>query len=568
MWSKARAARSAPDLSFLGGVPSGPFDFARTQRSRPRRTQRAPVAGVAWTPYPDRDGQPSPQRMAAESQADVLGYGGAAGGGKSDLLLGLAGTAHWRSVIFRRTFPKVRALVERSREIYNATDETHAKDSYNEQLHIWRLHDGRQVEFSSMQYEENKKDHQGRPRDLYGFDEATEFSESQVRFVIGWNRSTHIDPATGRPQRCRVVLTFNPPLDEAGDWIITFFLPWMAYLYPDQYQYPNPARPGELRYFATLGDTEREVAEADLQWYAVAGGKHWQVADGEPFLHGGRWVVPQRGLIHDGKLVQAKSRTFIPAALADNPILEASGYGATIDALPEPLRTLLKGQFGAARVANPWQVIPSEWVRLAQQRWRERGRPDLALSAVGVDVAHGGADSTVITRLYGPYGTQERHAGKDTPRGSSVVMLLADDIAQEAPIGIDVIGVGASAYDALYELDGVDVVGVNFGASAPDGARDVSGKLAFRNLRAYCYWQLREDLDPERGADLMLPDDDGLRADLCAPTWSLSGGGILVEEKKDIVKRLGRSPDAGDSYAIAYYVQKHHGGSWLLFGGS
>lgn len=484
--------------------------------------QRADSAalGPVWQP------QPGKQALAYDCDADVIGYGGAAGAGKTDLALGLAGTKHRRAIILRREFPQVRGMIERSREIFNADNRAHGRDSYNESLHIWRLADGRFIEFGSCQYEKDKEDYRGRPYDLHVFDEATQFSESMVRFISAWNRTTTAG------QRCQILLTFNPPTDEQGRWVIRYFLPWMAHLFPDLPECAGyagaPAAPGELRYFITVDGRDTEC---------------------------------------DAGTPNARSRTFIPGSVEDNRYLMEQGYDATLEALPEPLRSQMRyGSFTAGIAEDPWQAIPAEWVRLAQRRWRERPRPEGAPDAVGVDVAHGGADATTITRLYGAYGTQERHAGKTTPRGSAVAALLERDIADESPIGVDVIGYGASAFDTLADLD-VDVIAVDFGASAPAGARDRSGKLGFRNLRAYCYWQLRESLDPESGDDLALPDDDALRADLCAPRWALTPQGIQLESKDDIKKRLGRSPDAGDSYTIAHYVQKHHGGSWLLFGG-
>lgn len=474
---------------------------------------------MAWQP------QAGPQAAAYASDADVIGYGGSAGGGKTDLLLGFAGTKHRRSIIFRRVFPSLSAMIERSREIYNAEGAAHANDSFNESLHRWRLYGSgveRLIEFRAVQYEQDLKKYQGQPHDFIGIDEATEIPERWVRFLSGWNRTT----VPG--QSCRLVLTFNPPMDDTGEWVVRFFAPWLDETYSD------PAEDGELRYVAMVEGQER----------------FYRTPEDAP--------EAARALL--------KTRTFFHASLKDNPALETTGYGATIDALPEPLRSILKGNFNATRVVDPWQVIPAEWVRVAQARWRAKERPDVFLQAVGVDVAHGGDDQTVITRLYGEWGEQEKHPGKATPRGSHVVALLTDDIAAEAPIGIDVIGYGSSAGDLLTEMDGVDAIAVNFAEAAPDDARDVSGKLKFRNVRAWSYWELREALDPESGEDLALPDDDELRADLCAPRWTLTAQGIQIESKEDLKKRIGRSPDCGDSYVIARYVQKHHAGSWLLWG--
>jgi hypothetical protein len=514
----------------------------------------AGAASPVWAPYPHYGpDRPHPQRMAYESPADVLGYGGAAGSGKTDLLIGLAGTQHWRSILFRREFPRARAVIERSREIFNASDDSHARDSYNEQLHLWRLRDGRQIEVAAMQLENDKFNFPGRPHDLYGFDEAPEFSESQVRFVIGWNRSTHIDPATGRPQRCRVVLTFNPPMSDAGEWIVAFFLPWLAYLFPDQYQHPNPALPGELRWYAQAEDEEKEheVALADLAWY-VDFGDHYQRVETNALVQDGKYrFAPQRGYEKDGKLITAKSRTFIPASLKDNPILAATGYGATINAMEEPYRSLLRGQWGAGKVTDPWQLIPAAWVRAAEKRYLERPAPDVALQSVGGDVARGGKDRFSIAKLYGNWlAPIECYPGvlvDDGPKGAA---LLIPYWEQKALIGVDVISVGSSVYDSLIGA-GVKVNGVNAAEGCPNH-RSRSG-LKFKNVRAAMYWKLREAFDPDHGDDMAVPADPELREELCAHHFKITAAGIQIEAKEDIVTRIGRSPDKAESLAIALW---------------
>ena len=168
----------------------------------------------------------------------MIGYGGAAGSGKSDLALGMAGTTrHRRSIIFRRVFPSLRSMIDRSRDIFNAPNSTALKDRFNESLHIWHLENGKTIEFGAVQYDDDKRKHQGQPRDFMVFDEAAEFLESQVRYLMAWNRSVD---ASIQPQ---TLLTFNPPSNAEGQWIIKFFGPWL-----DEAN-KRPAQPGELRYF-------------------------------------------------------------------------------------------------------------------------------------------------------------------------------------------------------------------------------------------------------------------------------------------------------------------------------
>ena len=61
-------------------------------------------------------------------------------------------------------------------------------------------------------------------------------------------------------------------------------------------------------------------------------------------------------------------------------------------------------------------------------------------------------------------------------------------------------------------------------------------------------------LDPIDGENIALPDDPEILADLTAPRWHMSLQGIQIEDKDEIIKRLGRSPDCGDAIAMVYFT--------------
>lgn len=476
-----------------------------------------------WEPNPDpipHEGMvplPNPQRLAYQSKADILGYGGAAGGGKSSLLLGLALTRHSHSAIFRRIFPNLRGLIEESKALIG--DE----GSYNESLHRWSMADGRVIEFEACQYEGDKEKQRGRARDFYGFDEATEFSRTQVEFIIAWNRSTN------PKQRCRVVLTFNPPVEGSTSWVVEYFKPWFAYLYPSTFTHPNPAKPGELRWYAALAPSSPGLEVERVE-----------VESGEPFLH-------------RGQLIRPLSRSFIPARLQDNPYLSGTNYEAMLQATPEPLRSqLLWGDFTAQASSNPFQIISTLSLIEAQRRWSE-APTEAVPDCVGVDVARGGRDRTVFVPRWGHViGEPIVYPGSVTADGPSVVSLFLQHFPDARAINVDVIGVGSAVYDGLRAVYGEAVQPVN--VSAASRHTDRSGRLKMRNLRAELLWRMRDDLE----AGLYnLPPSPEILADLTAPTYRiLPGGSVLAEEKSQIKTRLGRSPDMGDAILLACYVPK------------
>ncbi len=507
------------------------------------------------------------------------------------MLLGTSLTQHRSSIIFRREFAQLKAVRERAEEIYDPIGK------FNGQAELWRInkgqYKGKRVEFGACSQAGDEKKYQGRPHDLKAFDEITHFSEFQFRFLITWNRTAK------KGQRSRVICAGNPPTDAEGDWVIKYWAPWLDPLHP------NPAKPGELRWF---------VSDEDGNDFEVKGPQGvWLGKDG---------VFDEQGPPELGReLTIPKSRTFIRAKVEDNPYLMATGYKAQLQALPEPLRSqMLKGDFTAGQSDDAWQVIPKAWVLAAQARWKptyaeylkfeagkrieaaeqtehlqpapavpetpkavepneiwsgiragnsgvdtsaltsrktpEESRQDRIASAarrarrIGVDVSRGGRDRVVITPAEGTwFGAQTIVPGREVPDGKQIIQRLIALGYQDDEVRIDAGGVGSSPTD-IGRMFNMNVIAMN--GAETSVARDRSGKLSFVNLRAEWWWKMREALDPDLGNNIALPPDPELLADLTAPRWMLRRDGILIESKEDIKERIHRSTDKGDSIVMAH----------------
>ncbi len=474
-----------------------------------------------WNPHPDN----LPQQLAFDCEADILGYGGSAGGGKTDLGLGKALRKHKRIAIFRREGPQLLGIRNRLEQILGTLD------GYNGRDNVWRDAGPRKVyiEFGSAPHPGDERKQQGRDKDLLIIEEAANFLASQVRFLMGWVRTT--DPN----QKCQTLMTFNPPTSVDGQWIVEFFAPWL------DPKFPKPAQPGELRYAASLPASEKYPSGRDI----------W-LDDGRPFVLVNEQPIfnfdPTKFAKED--VIKPKTRTFIAARVSDNPYLMGTGYMATLQALPEPLRSqMLKGDFRAGMQDDPWQLCPTAWVEAAMDRWEDK-YPKPEMMALGVDVARGGKDNTIFIPKYEDlyFGMPEVHPGTSTPDGYKTAGLVMTAWRDDANINIDVIGVGASPYDILDKaklpVQGVDV-------RVKSQSMDKSGKLKFFNLRSELGWKFRELLDPANNTGIKLPPDPRLKSDLCAIRWSADGITIQIESRDEIIGRIGRSADWASALFLA-----------------
>lgn len=455
---------------------------------------------------------PGPQTEALYSEADILLYGGMAGGGKTALEVGCPALNHQDGIVFRREATQLDGIIKFGYEVLGGIGD------FNKVERQWTLNDGRQLKFAGLKEPDDWRKHAGNPRDYMAFDEAGEFLREQVFSLIGWLRTTV------EGQRCRVILGSNPPRGGDGEWLIREFSPWLD---PEN---GVRAKPGELLWAISVGE--------ETQW-----------VDGPGVYEVG------------GEEYEALSRTFIPASLDDNPYLDKS-YRARLQALPEPLRSqLLYGDFSVGREDHEWQVIPTDWIVQAQNRWASTPPEDTPMSAVACDVAQGGPDKTQIQARYGYwYGRFHSLPGSETPDGPSVAAEIVKVMRDRCRVIVD--AGGGYGGDTLTQLAHADVDCVAFKGSEASRSKSRDGLYGFKNLRAQFVWQFREALDPDYQSQIALPPDPELRADLAAFRYEVKAQGgqtiVQVGDKEDMKKRLGRSPDKGDTTIMNY--GSHAGG--------
>lgn len=288
---------------------------------------------MQWKP------NPGPQEAFMASPAYEVLYGGAAGGGKSEALLVEAlryvHVRDYRAILMRRTFPELeRSLIERSRILYPGL-----QGQYRTQQRRWHFPSGATITFGHMESSRDQYKYQSAEFAFIGFDELTSFEESQYLYLFSRARTT-ARQANGQAVPVRIRAATNPG-GVGHDWVKARFI--------------DPLSPLEIGYFVRENDVDQRV--------------------------------------NNGQ-VGALSRQFIPATVADNPILMDvdPAYEQRLQALPLIERErLLHGNWDIAPTGNvfkaPWfQIVQGapanlRWVRYWDLATSVRTRADYTASA-------------------------------------------------------------------------------------------------------------------------------------------------------------------------------------------
>lgn len=253
--------------------------------------------------------QAGPQTMFMASSADIVIYGGAAGGGKTYALL-LETLRHkdikgFGAVIFRKNYTQITAeggLWDASTKIFSQVPD--AQQRKTPKLH-WDFAGGGKLTFAHLDSEEDLLAWQGTEIAYLAFDELTHFSRHQFLYMLSRNRSTcGIKPY--------IRATCNP---DADSWVAEFISWWI-----DQDSgYPIMERSGAVRYMCVINDV--------INW-----------ASSPQELSDKYGVNPE----------ECKSVTFIVSKLEDNKILMQSNptYLSNLKAMTEvDMERLLYGNW-------------------------------------------------------------------------------------------------------------------------------------------------------------------------------------------------------------------------------
>lgn len=316
----------------------------------------AVIAATVPPPQP----QDGPQRQFLDAEADIVVYGGAAGGGKTwGLLLTPIYKGHthvpgFGAVFFRRTYPDITnegGLWDEAGEWYPAYGATSRESPHLD----WRFPSGAKVSFAHMQHVKDRLRWKGSQIPYIAFDQLEEFEASQFWYMLSRNRSL----CGVRPY---IRATVNPDPDS---WVKEFLAPWVDDEHPE---YPFP--PGQVRWFTRDGDT--------LIWVDA----DWRDPDGQPGL----------------------SVTYIPATIYDNPILLSGdpGYLTRLRGLPLVDRArLLDSDWNVRYEGN---MFRREWFRIVDEAPADLETVGRAWDLAGTEEAKGKDPDWTVGALVGQKG--------------------------------------------------------------------------------------------------------------------------------------------------------------------
>lgn len=157
----------------------------------------------------------------------------------------------YRAGLFRRTYPQLGEIIDRSFKYFLKLDPAPKYSDKDMQLKLpaWTFNTGAKIAFGSVQHEQDKYNYQGKQFHFMGFDELSQFTESQYLYITAQNRAPKDSGIW-----CYVRCTFNPG-GIGHAWVKARFI--------DQLFDPSNPRAVQYKYFKRVDDDDVETTRED-----------------------------------------------------------------------------------------------------------------------------------------------------------------------------------------------------------------------------------------------------------------------------------------------------------------
>lgn len=279
----------------------------------------------------------------------------------------------------------------------------------------------------------------------------------------------------------------------------------------------------------------------------------------------GRAAEQAMGGAQAGMIVQGGNTTSMTGLLYDSAVNRADLWDVvSITADPDdPNRTpRVDAEWARKQIAdygrdNPWvmsfvlgkfppggmnSLLTLDEVETAMKRVLTARDIGFASKVLGIDVARFGDDRNVLFPRHGrvaymPTIMRNATTSQIAARAARAMQTWKADAAMVDGTG----GYGAGVIDQMRNA-GLTVFEVQFAGKADDDR--------YFNKRSEM-WFLAAEHIKSGGA---LPDVPDLKRELTAPTYYFQNGKLRLEEKEQIKKRLGFSPDIADGYVLTFAV--------------
>lgn len=302
--------------------------MARPPKKKPAAKQERPVFG----PCSEKQ-----RLILLDDSTDILLCGGGAGGGKSHTCLTKAlkfiNDPYARVLIVRRSYPMLKlpgGLIDESKAIYK-----HFGGDFNKQDTTWTFENGATISFKPIP--DNIMEWQGLQATHILVDEAAEFTEAEILFLMSRLRSAHYNG------HLSVTMTCNPHR-------ASFLYDWVKYSLDETDGVPKPGTEHIVRWMVNLSG---QVFWADTP------DELWEKYGGED--RGYRREADDPADIN----FMALSFRFIPLTVYDNPILLKNNPGYLRNLLSQPRVDQLRYLHGSwtARATGSG-YFRREWVEI------------------------------------------------------------------------------------------------------------------------------------------------------------------------------------------------------------